>query len=73
MLLLSGTADPVGDYGRGVRKTYDSLKAAGMSRLQMKLYEGGRHELLNETNRNAVAEDIYKWIEETVLQDKRQE
>ncbi len=73
VLLLSGTADPVGDYGRGVRKTYDSLKAAGMSRLQMKLYEGGRHELLNETNRNAVAEDIYKWIEETVLQDKRQE
>lgn len=67
VLLVSGTADPVGDYGKGVHRTYDSLHAAGLNNLQLKLYEGGRHELLNETNRSEVAQDIYQWIEETVL------
>lgn len=73
LLLISGTADPVGDYGRGVRRTYDSLHAVGLDNIQLKLYEEGRHELLNETNRSDVAQDIYNWIEETVLQDKPQE
>lgn len=64
VLLMSGTADPVGDYGKGVRKTYDSLCGAGLKNVQMKLYEGARHELLNETDRDEVYEDIYQWIEE---------
>lgn len=73
VLLVSGTADPVGDYGKGVHRTYDLLNAAGLDNLQLKLYEEARHELLNETNRSAVAQDIYCWIEETVLQTDRQE
>lgn len=73
VLMVSGTADPVGDYGKGVHRAYDSLKAAGLNNLQLKLYEGGRHELLNETNRGEVAEDIYRWIEETVLSNDLQE
>ena len=73
LFIVSGTADPVGDYGKGVRKTYDSLRAVGLENIQMKLYEGGRHELLNETNRGAVAEDIYNWIEESVLHVSEQE
>ena len=72
-LLVSGTADPVGDYGKGVHRTYDSLHAAGLDNLQLKLYEGGRHELLNEINRNEVTQDIYQWIEETVLCSAPQE
>lgn len=73
VLLVSGTADPVGDYGKGVHRTYDSLHAAGLSNLQLKLYEDGRHELLNETNRSEVTQDIYQWIEETVLRSTPQE
>ncbi len=67
VFMVSGDADPVGDYGRGVRKAYDSLKAAGLENVQLKLYEGGRHELLNETNRGEVMQDIYEWIEGVVL------
>ena len=73
LLLISGAADPVGDYGRGVRRAYDSLCAVGLDNIQLKLYEEARHELLNETNRSDVAQDIYNWIEETVLQNKLQE
>ena len=73
VLLVSGTADPVGDYGKGVHRTYDSLHAAGLNNLQLKLYEDGRHELLNETNRSEVFQDIYQWIEETVLRSDSQE
>lgn len=67
VLMLSGDADPVGDYGKGVRRAYDSLRNAGIEDIQLKLYEGGRHELLNETNREEVMKDILDWLEKTVL------
>ena len=63
VLILSGTEDPVGDYGRGVQAAYASLGKAGLSHMSMKLYEGARHELLNETNRNQVMEEIWQWME----------
>ena len=67
VFLLSGDDDPVGDYGKGVRKAYISLRAVGLEDIKIKLYEGGRHELLNETNRQDVMQDIYKWMEKKVL------
>lgn len=67
VLMLSGDADPVGDYGRGVQKAYESLRDAGVEQISLKLYEGGRHELLNETNRDEVMRDVFQWIEETVF------
>ena len=69
VLLVSGTADPVGDYGKGVRRAYGSLCAAGLENVQMKLYDGARHELLNEIDRSTVMQDIYSWIEENVLHE----
>ncbi|MCM1192822.1 MAG: lysophospholipase [Butyrivibrio sp.] len=67
VLVISGDADPVGEYGKGVQKAYESLKAVGVENISLKLYEGGRHELLNETNRDEVMQDVFRWIEETVL------
>lgn len=73
VLFVSGTADPVGDYGKGVNRAYESLRSVGLENLQLQMYEGGRHELLNETNRSEVMQGIYRWIEETVLQNATQE
>ena len=70
VLMLSGDADPVGGYGRGVQKAYESLVRAGLVNIKLKMYAGGRHELLNETNRNKVMQDIFDWIESTVLQKR---
>ncbi len=63
IFMLSGKDDPVGEYGAGVRRAYDSLKAVGIKDITLKLYEDDRHELLNETDRETVMQDIDNWME----------
>jgi alpha-beta hydrolase superfamily lysophospholipase len=62
LLLVSGADDPVGDFGKGVRKVYAGYQKIGIRDVSMKLYQGDRHEILNETDRAKVYEDIYRWI-----------
>ena len=33
-----------------------------MSRIETRYYTGARHELLNETNRDAVQRDVLAWV-----------
>lgn len=63
---MSGKEDPVGDYGVGVEKAYKAFCHAGLRDVQMRLYPGGRHEMLNETNRAEVYKDILDWINEKI-------
>ena len=53
--------------GKGVIKIYKAFKKAGHKNVTLKLYEEGRHEMLNELNKNEVYEDIRNWIEELKL------
>lgn len=62
VLVVSGEADPVGDYGKGVQKAAESLRLTGLKNVRTKLYEQDRHEILNELDRAAVMQDIYDWI-----------
>lgn len=62
VFFASGTDDPVGDYGEGVKRAYDSLDDVGLEHLALKLYEGGRHEILNETNGGQVMQDVCDWM-----------
>ena len=62
VLIVSGSEDPVGNYGDGPKKVYDSFIAQGMQRVSFKLYEGDRHEILNELDKETVYADIYNWI-----------
>lgn len=60
---ISGTADPVGGKaGKGVVQTCRDYQHAGLQDVSYKLYDGARHELLNETNKDEVAQDIIEWI-----------
>ena len=61
VLFISGDQDPVGDYGKGVRKIYGMFVNAG-KKADIKLYPGGRHEMLNEINRDEVYDFIYNWV-----------
>lgn len=61
LLLVAGDMDPVGDYGKGVKEVYQKLKNASVQDVSLKLYEGARHEILNETNRDEVYADILAW------------
>lgn len=63
---MSGAEDPVGDYGVGVDRAYKAFCKAGLHDVSMKLYPGGRHEMLNETNREEVYRDILNWINEKI-------
>ena len=47
VLLVSGGDDPVGGHGRGVTAVYERLRKSGTP-VEMKLYSGLRHEILNE-------------------------
>lgn len=62
ILIMSGTDDPVGAYGKTVARLAEIYRSAGMERVSLKLYEGGRHEMLNETNGAEVAADVLAWI-----------
>ena len=62
VMFAAGEEDPVGDYGEGVQRAYGFLKEVGMKHLTLNLYEGGRHEILNETDAETVRKDIYDWI-----------
>lgn len=62
ILLLSGSMDPIGDYSKGVNEVYKTLKKTGHKYVTMKLYDGARHEILNEINRKEVYEDIIRWL-----------
>lgn len=60
---ISGSADPIGEKGRSVIRAYRSFLDAGISDVTMKLYQGARHELLNESNRDEVYADVISWLE----------
>jgi len=62
ILIISGTEDPVGAYGKKVRKLYELYAKHGLKNVQMKLYPGMRHEILNERNKHEVYNDILNWL-----------
>ena len=62
VMLASGMEDPVGNYGKAVRKVYNILSKAGMEDLTIALFEGCRHELHNEAVKENLYEEIYQWI-----------
>lgn len=66
VLFISGEQDPVGSMGKGVRKAYKSFIKAGVSDISIKLYPRGRHEMLNELNRQEVYNDILTWMESKI-------
>ncbi len=63
IFLVAGAADPVGDNGKGVTEVYNKYKNAGLSNVEIKLYEDARHEILNEINRD----DVYRVVRELIL------
>ena len=62
VMFLSGDCDPVGKRGKGVIRSYKSFLKAGMTDVTLKLYHGGRHEMLNEINSAEVFQDILFWF-----------
>jgi alpha-beta hydrolase superfamily lysophospholipase len=64
--LVAGTEDPVGEYGKGVKKVCRMLHLAGVRSVKTKLYRGARHEILNEACFPMVCGDILAFSERVI-------
>lgn len=64
MLFVSGVDDPIGDFSKGVLQTVNQLKKDDFQDVTVKIYPNMRHEILNETEKETVYEDIGKWLSE---------
>jgi len=62
MLFISGTGDPVGNYGKGVPELIKKLEKTGHNKITMKLYENYRHELHNEIDKEVPINDVIQWL-----------
>ena len=63
LLFIAGDGDPVGAFGKGVRKAVDQAKLAGCNDVTCIIYDHMRHEILNEDERQKVYDDVLGWLE----------
>ena len=66
VLSVAGEEDPVNDGLKGLRLLEERWRGAGVGRFDRLEYEGGRHEMLNETNRDEVTRDVIAWLRKTL-------
>ncbi len=62
VLLMSGGRDGLNLCGKGVARLYRKMRRAGCKNVRVRIYNGARHMLLHEINRNRVYSDLYEWI-----------
>lgn len=63
---VAGDQDPVGLMGKGVERLVESYRAAGLRNVELRLYPGGRHEILLETNRREVMSELAAWLDRSL-------
>lgn len=68
ILLISGTDDPVGSFGKGVRKVYERIRAANVKDVTLCLLDGARHEPFNEIEptKSEAYKTVTDWINERI-------
>ena len=62
IFIISGQEDPVTNYGKSVGILKDMYNKYGVNDVETKIYQDMRHEILNEDNREEVAQDIYNFF-----------
>jgi alpha-beta hydrolase superfamily lysophospholipase len=62
LYVLVGGDDPVNGGGAALGPLLDRYRAAGAD-VTLRRYEGGRHEMFNETNRDEVVADLIGWLD----------
>lgn len=67
ILITAGKEDPVGDYGEAPKKLFDIYKKQlQIENVELKLYDGMRHELQQEIGREQVFADQYEWLKKVI-------
>ena len=60
--VISGTVDPVHNDLKNLNRLFQRYQQASLT-VTRRLYEDGRHELFNETNRHQVLDDLVDWLD----------
>lgn len=66
LLFIAGAGDPVGSMGEGVRKVAKMAHEAGVQDVEVEIYAGMRHEILNEDDHMRVYDDVAVWLDKHV-------
>lgn len=61
--LFSGEKDPVGRNCKSVKQLIGEYKKLGIKDVSYKFYKDGRHEMLNEINKDEVMADTINWLD----------
>jgi alpha-beta hydrolase superfamily lysophospholipase len=64
--IIAGDRDPVTRNTKGLIQLIEAYRRVGLSRVTHRFYEGARHELFNETNRDEVTRDLILWLDGVV-------
>lgn len=66
VFIAGGSEDPVGRYGKCLTDLFRRMTDAGSEDVELHIYPGMRHEILNEVGRQEVYDDILDWLEEHI-------
>ncbi len=65
VLVIGGDCDPV-SAGKRLNDLAGALRVAGLKNVELKIYPGARHELLNESNRDEVTRFLINWLDKAL-------
>jgi len=71
LLVFAGDDDPAGEFGEAMRDLVARYERYGIAPIRLRLYPKGRHEMLNEINREEVHADLVEWLDVDVTAKKR--
>lgn len=66
VLFVAGDTDPINRNLEGLHTIERWWRTGGVKQIDTLYYKGGRHEMLNETNRDQVTSDIIDWMRKTL-------
>lgn len=66
LFIIAGDKDPIGVYGISVKKLFNFYRSLGFRNIFFKLYHNDRHELLHETDKYEIYNEIDLWLEKTL-------
>jgi alpha-beta hydrolase superfamily lysophospholipase len=66
ILIIAGTEDPVGAKTATIQQLISRYMQRGQLALEYRFYPGGRHEILNEAEKDRVHRDIGHWLSQVL-------
>ena len=62
ILIISGSEDPVGGFGKNVIRLSNMFKKAGFGNMKTMVYKDSRHDIFHDNDKESVVKDLVEWI-----------